>query len=138
MVERSGQIVYARVVELQHSYTHPAWPVMTEVRLVVENRFKGQPLASTWFTYPGGPKGDMIMQVSDTPELQVGDEGYFFLYDKPGEAMPWLYGWENGAITVENGQAHSHGFANPGTSAHTLPATAVETRIQDLLDGKGR
>lgn len=138
MVQQSDRIVYGRVVEFQYRYDNPNWPVMTEVRLQVESRFKGEPVATTWFTYPGGPKGDMVMEVSDTPELSLGDEGYFFLYAKAGESVPWLYGWENGAITVENGQAHSHSFANPEKTVHTVPASVVEQRILGLLDGRGR
>ncbi len=138
MARQSDRIVYGRVASLSYDHSNPAWPVMTQVLLQVENQYKGQPVTSTLFTYPGGVKGGMTMKVSDTPALSVGDEGYFFLYDKAGETLPWLYGWENGAILVEDGQAHSHSFANPGKTAHTLPVDQVETRLQVLLNGGGQ
>jgi hypothetical protein len=138
MTQRSNQIVYGRVVSLSYDESNPAWPVMTQVLVQVENQYKGQPVASALFTYPGGVKGDMTMEVSDTPSLSVGDEGYFFLYDKAGEALPWLFGWENGAIVVENGLAHSHSFANPGKDGQALPVSRIEARLQTLLNGEGR
>ncbi|MCB9473197.1 MAG: hypothetical protein H6678_05240 [Candidatus Delongbacteria bacterium] len=137
MVGQSNQIVYGQVVSLTYDYSNPAWPVMTQVQVQVENQFKGQPVARTWFTFPGGVKGEMTMEVSDTPELKVGDEGYFFLYDKAGESLPWLYGWEYGAITIENGVAHSLSFATEGASGHELPASTIESRLNTLLNGEG-
>ncbi len=139
MVDLSQEIVYASVQEITYVYDHPTYPVMTQARLSIEDRYKGSAPGELLVTWPGGIKGEYTMKVSDTPALEPGDEGLFFLYDKEGTEALWLTGWEYGAITVENGMAHSHTFAvDHDDHHHHLPYGTVLARLENLISGEER
>ena len=100
----SELIVLATVQEVESAWADDHSQIYTYVRLEISDQFKGAPIGNQLvIQIPGGKVGEITQVTSDTPKnLQVGTEAVIHLFMKE-TGYYWVYGWEKGALTVENG-----------------------------------
>ncbi|MBU0518988.1 hypothetical protein KKA00_00900 [bacterium] len=104
LISASEHIVLGTVQE-----THSAWAddhsqIFTYVTLQLSEQFKGENLGSSLVVQiPGGKVGEISQVTSDTPNnLHIGSEVILHLFMQD-TGYHWIYGWEKGALSVENG-----------------------------------
>ncbi len=107
----SDLIVHGTVAAVDFIEGDANYHVMTDLTLHVNRHVKGKQQEEIHVLLPGGQVGEFTVKVSDTPEFQVGDEALFFLYEKADYELHWLYGWEQGALRVQDEQVLARGLS---------------------------
>lgn len=104
LIQNSESIVLGTVQETRCAWAEDHSQIFTYVTFRVEDQFKGQP-AGTEITLqiPGGTVGEITQVTTDTPTLEPGMRVivHTFMQDT---GYLWIYGWEKGVLTVQNGQ----------------------------------
>jgi hypothetical protein len=118
---QSDLIIHGSVTAVEFVQSEGDFHVLTRLTVDVDRQMKGARADQVQLLVPGGELGEFTVKVSDTPEFKLGDEAIFFLYEKPGYEVHWLYGWEQGALRVEDNQVVAR-----GVSLETM-CTRIET-----------
>ena len=103
LIVNSESIVLGTVQEVRSAWAEDRSQIFTYVTLNVSEQFKGEAVGrEIVIQIPGGTVGDITQKVSDTPTLLSGMEVILHLFMKE-TGYPWIYGWEKGALIVEEG-----------------------------------
>jgi len=102
--------------------------VYTDVRVLVEQTIKGEPLpAEITVRQPGGQVGDIREWAEDVPSFAIGERAVLFL-TRTGEAPFDLAGAFQGKLPVENDNV----FVDGGY----VPLAGLLDRVSAILDGR--
>ena len=103
LIVNSESIVLGTVQEVHSAWAEDRSQIFTYVILNVSEQFKGEAVSREIVVQiPGGTVGEITQKVSDTPILVTGMEVILHLFMKE-TGYPWIYGWEKGALIVEEG-----------------------------------
>lgn len=103
LISQSESIVLGQVQDVRSAWAEDGSQIYTYVTLAVEEQFKGEAIGREIVVQvPGGTVGEITQKVSDTPTLIPGMEVILHLFMKE-TGYPWVYGWEKGVLSVENG-----------------------------------
>jgi hypothetical protein len=121
LVTGADWIVVGKVETMESRWNDARDYIYTYVTLSVSDYWKN-PLSQPMLTIqiPGGTVEDISQRVTDTPDFRVGETVILFLFNQDGER--WVYGWEKGKFTIENGQVLESG----------IPLEAFKQQVIDL------
>jgi len=109
LVTGADWIIVGKVETMESRWNEAKDYIYTYVTLSVNDYWKN-PLNQPRITIqiPGGVVEEITQQVSDTPEFRLGETVVLFLFNQDGQK--WVYGWEKGKFTVENGHLIESGI----------------------------
>ena len=102
-------IIVGKVETMESRWNDAHDYIYTYVTLSVSDYWKNpqnQPMLT--IQIPGGIVDDIGQHVTDTPYFRIGETVVLFLFNQDGQK--WVYGWEKGKFTVENGQIVEQGI----------------------------
>ena len=103
LIANSEAIVLGTVRDVQCAWAEDRSSIYTYVTLDIGDQFMGKSVGNELVVQiPGGRVGDIIQKVSDTPTLTPGMEIILHTFMQE-TGYPWIYGWEKGVLTVEQG-----------------------------------
>lgn len=103
LIEKCDGIILGTVQDVRCAWAEDHSQIFTYVNLAIQDQFKGTPVGSQLtIQIPGGTVGEITQWVSDTPTVVVGTTVIIHTFMKE-TGYPWIYGWEKGVLTVENG-----------------------------------
>lgn len=103
LIVNSEAIVLGTVRTVECAWNAEHTSIYTYVTVDVSDQFKGESVGSELLIQvPGGTADGIVQKVSDTPTFVPGMNVIIHTFMKE-TGYPWVYGWEKGVLTVENG-----------------------------------
>lgn len=122
----ADQIVVGKVVRVQSRWTSDRKLIVTEVEVVVAERFKGSPTDTVTILQPGGVVEGIGQKVAGMPRFRRGDEVVVFLEDQGGQRFA-VTGMAQGKFRVER--------SSDGRSTFAVPDDLAELGLVDAAPG---
>jgi len=101
----STDIVLGRVMSYESAWDGNL--IYTYYSVKVLDRVKGTPPEYVTVRIPGGEVGDVVLSVSETPDLAVGEDAFLFLKNSGG--FHEVTGWFQGKYRVKDGKVEDTG-----------------------------
>lgn len=122
LVAGADWIVSGHVVQKESRWNDARDYIYSYVTISVNEYWKN-PLRDSEIVVqvPGGSVDEITQQVSDTPEFFAGENVVLFLFDQEGNK--WVYGWQAGKYTVQDGQVRELG----------IPLSELKSQVSTIL-----
>ncbi len=99
LTTESAKIVLGHVTAIDYQWQDQSRKTIeTKLTISVEQYIKGSGGSTITVTQLGGTMGDLTMEISGTPQFDVGDEVLFFLLEHQGKY--WIHSIALGAFSV--------------------------------------